>query len=125
MDNLNPPSNPFSFNLPSRPHVQPHLKATTKDQTKEKSDLLIHVRSHTVQWFCKVVAMWKNLLPHPNVLDLTEIPGTLEDERCSMISEGMANGDIMKYVRSIAGDHLKLVSYNRVIRCHHLPTPVG
>ena len=52
--------------------------------------------------------MWKNL-SHPNVLDLIGVPDTLEDGRFSMVSEWMANGNIMTYVRSNAGNHLKLV----------------
>ena len=65
--------------------------------------------------------MWKNL-SHPNVLDLIGVPDTLEDGRFSMVSEWMVNGNIMTYVRANGGNVLKLVSYNRVIRCHRLPT---
>ncbi|KAF9647120.1 kinase-like protein [Thelephora ganbajun] len=50
--------------------------------------------------------MWKNL-SHPNVLDLIGVPDTLEDGRLSM---GMANGNIMEYVRSNASNHLKLLA---------------
>ena len=57
--------------------------------------------------------MWKNL-SHPNVLNLIGVPDTLEDGRFSMVSEWMANGNIMEYVCSNTGNHLKLVSYNPV-----------
>jgi serine/threonine protein kinase len=65
--------------------------------------------------------MWKNL-SHPNVLNLIGVPDTLEDGRFSMVSEWMANGNIMEYVRSNAGNHLKLVGYNRIFLCHLLST---
>ena len=66
--------------------------------------------------------MWKNL-SHPNVLDLIGVPDTLEGGRFSMVSEWMANGNIMGYVRANSGNHLKLVGYNRMIRCCDLPVP--
>ena len=59
--------------------------------------------------------MWKNLF-HPNVLNLIGVPDTLEDGRFSMVSEWMANGNIVGYVRANAGNHLKLVGHNRVVR---------
>ena len=55
--------------------------------------------------------MWKNL-SHPNVLNLIGIPDTLDDGKFSMISEWMANGNIMEYVRKNAGNYLKLVSHD-------------
>jgi serine/threonine protein kinase len=57
--------------------------------------------------------MWKNL-SHPNILNLIGVPDTLEDGRFSMVSEWMANGNIMGYVRDNAGNHLKLVGHNRI-----------
>jgi len=51
-------------------------------------------------------------LSHPNVLDLVGVPDTLEDGRFSTVSEWMANGNIMEYVRDNAGNHLKLVGHN-------------
>ena len=63
--------------------------------------------------------MWKNL-SHPNVLNLIGIPDTLEDGRFSMVSEWMANGNITEYVRNNAGNHLQLVSRNRIFLCHSL-----
>ena len=65
--------------------------------------------------------MWKNL-SHPNVLDLIGVPDALEDGRFSMVSEWMANGNIMEYVRSNAGNHLKLVSCNCIHLCRSLST---
>ena len=82
--------------------------------------LLAQVRSRIVQHFCREVVLWKNL-SHPNVLDLIGVPDTLEEGRLSMVSEWMGNHDIVKYVRANAGNHLKLVSYNLVIPCYHLP----
>jgi len=57
--------------------------------------------------------MWKNL-SHPNVLNLIGVPDTLDDGRFSMVSEWMANGNIMEYVLNNTGNHLKLVSYNSI-----------
>ena len=39
-----------------------------------------------------------------------------------MVSEWMANGNIVEYVRSKAGNHLKLVSFNRIFLCYSLST---
>jgi len=39
-----------------------------------------------------------------------------------MISEWMTNGSIVEYVRSKAGNHLKLVCFNRIFLCHSLRT---
>jgi serine/threonine protein kinase len=88
-------------------------------RSETKIQLLIWVSSHTVQRFCKEVAMWKNL-SHPNVLNLIGITDTLEDGRFSMVSEWMANGNIMEHVRAHAGNHLKLVGRNRVILRRYL-----
>ena len=63
--------------------------------------------------------MWKNL-SHPNVLNLIGVPDTLEDGRFSMVSEWMANGNIMEYVFNNAGNHLKLVGYNPIFLCYSL-----
>lgn len=60
--------------------------------------------------------MWKNL-SHPNVLNLIGVPDTLQDGRFSMVSDWMANGNIMAYVRANSGNHLKLVGYNPMTRC--------
>ena len=56
-------------------------------------------------------------LSHPNILDLIGVPDTLEDGKFSMVSEWMANGNIMEYVRSNAGNHLKLVCRNHIRSC--------
>jgi serine/threonine protein kinase len=39
-----------------------------------------------------------------------------------MVSEWMANGNIVEYVRSNAGNHLKLVGHNHIFLCHLLNT---
>ena len=52
--------------------------------------------------------MWKNL-SHPNILDLIGVPDTLGDGKFSMVSEWMANGNIVEYARSNGGNHLRLV----------------
>lgn len=84
-----------------------------------KPQLLVHVRSHTMQRFCKEVAMWK-YLSHPNVLNLIGVQDTIEDGRFSMVCEWMVNGNIVEYVRANAGNHLKLVG-NLMIPRYHLP----
>ena len=63
--------------------------------------------------------MWKNL-SHPNILDLIGVPDTLEDGRLSMVSEWMPNGDITRYVRDNAGNHLGLVRHDWVFYCWSL-----
>jgi len=70
-----------------------------------------------MQHFCKEVSMWKNL-SHPNVLNLIGVPDTFEDGKFSMVSEWMANGNITEYVRKNAGNHMKLVCYDRMFFCH-------
>ena len=65
--------------------------------------------------------MWKNL-SHPNILNLIGVPDTLEDGKFSMVSEWMINGNIMEYVRSSAGNHLRLVGFNLIFLCHSLST---
>ena len=60
-------------------------------------------------------------MSHPNVLDLIGTPST--EEKFSMISELMANGNIMEYVRGNAGNHLELVGCNYTpLRCPSLST---
>ena len=65
--------------------------------------------------------MWKNL-SHPNVIGLIGVPDTLGDGRFSMVSEWMANGNIMEYVRDNASNHLKLVGRNHISLCYILST---
>ena len=65
--------------------------------------------------------MWKNL-SHPNVLNLIGVPDTLEDGSFSMVSEWMANGNIMEYVCSNDGDHFQLVGFSRIYPCYLLST---
>ena len=65
--------------------------------------------------------MWKNL-SHANVLTLIGVPDTLEDGRFSMVSEWMANGNIIEYVHKNAGNYIKLVGHNRIFLCHLLST---
>ena len=72
---------------------------------------------HTVQNFCKEVVRWKNL-SHPNVLGLIGVPDTLEDGRFALVSEWMATGNIMEYVRKNPGNYLKLVGHNYSFLCH-------
>ena len=60
-------------------------------------------------------------MSHPNVLNLIGTPST--EERFSMISELMANGNIVEYVRGNAGNHLELVGCNYTpLRCPSLST---
>jgi len=39
-----------------------------------------------------------------------------------MVSEWMANGNITEYIRSHAGNYLKLVGFNRIFPCYLLST---
>ena len=93
------------------------VRKVGKQVTSSRSGSLIH----STQNFCKEVVVWKNL-SHPNVLNLIGVPDTLEDGRFSMVSEWMANGNIMEYVRSHAGNHLKLVGYDRIFPRYLLRT---
>ena len=83
-------------------------------KVRERVRVFLPGCSHIAQHFCKEVAMWKNL-SHPNVLTLIGVPDTLDEGRFSMVSEWMANGDIVKYVRNNAGNHLQLVGHNHIL----------
>ena len=87
----------------------------------KQSFLHIQGRLHVVQRVCKEVAMWKNL-SHPNVFNLIGVPDIFEDGKFSVVSEWMANGNIMEYVGRNSGNHLKLVCYNRIFPCRSLNT---
>ena len=65
--------------------------------------------------------MWRNL-SHSNILDLIGVPDTLEDGSFSMVSEWMANGNIMEYVCSNDGNHFQLVGFNSIYPCYLLST---
>ena len=69
--------------------------------------------SYIVQHFCKEVSVWKNL-SHPNVINLIGISDTLEEGRFSMVTEWMANGNIVGYIRNNSGNHLRLVGHNHI-----------
>ncbi|KAF9781293.1 kinase-like domain-containing protein [Thelephora terrestris] len=69
-----------------------------------KFDGEIQVRKH----FCEEITVWRNL-SHPNVLNLIGVSDTIEEGRLSVVYEWMANGNIMEYVRTNAGNHLKLL----------------
>jgi len=93
------------------------VRKVGKQITSSRSGSLIR----GTQNFCKEVVAWKNL-SHPNVLNLIGVPDTLEDGRFSMVSEWMVNGNITEYVRSHAGNHPKLVGYNRIFPRYLLST---
>ena len=87
-------------------------------RVRERATIFLQGCSHTVQQFCKEVATWKNL-SHPNILNLIGVPDTLEEGRFSMVSEWMAGGNIVEYVRNNAGNHLQLVGYNHIFLAAH------
>ena len=62
----------------------------------------------TSKRFCKEVVIW-NSLSHPNVLKLIGVLEGMSEHRFSMVSEWMANGNIMEYIRMNATNRLKLV----------------
>ena len=60
------------------------------------------------QQFCKEVILW-NSLSHPNVLELKGVLGGIEQYQFATVSEWMAHGNIMEYIRKYATNRLELV----------------
>ena len=60
------------------------------------------------QQFCKEVILW-NSLSHPNVLKLVGVLATMDQARFTTVSEWMAHGNIMEYIRKHAANRLDLV----------------
>jgi len=66
------------------------------------------------QQFCKEVILW-NSLSHPNVLKLVGVLGGIGQYQFATVSEWMAHGNIMQYIREKATNRLGLVHiYSRV-----------
>ena len=61
------------------------------------------------QQFCKEVILW-NSLSHPNVLKLVGVLGGIDQYQFATVSEWMAHGNIMEYIRKKATNRLELVS---------------
>ena len=61
------------------------------------------------QQFCKEVILW-NSLSHPNVLKLVGVLGGIDQRQFATVSEWMAHGNIMEYIRKKATNRLELVS---------------
>ena len=61
-----------------------------------------------IQQFCKEVILW-NVLSHPNILKLTGVQGDMEKGQFVTVSEWMAHGTIMQYIKSNSVNRLELV----------------
>jgi len=60
------------------------------------------------QRFCNEVILW-NSLSHPNVLKLIGVLGGIDQYQFATVSEWMAHGNIMEYIRKYATNRLELV----------------
>ena len=60
------------------------------------------------QQFCKEVVLW-NTLSHPNVLKLVGVQGDMEKGQFITISEWMAHGNVMQYIKNNHVNRLELV----------------
>ena len=70
--------------------------------------ILVDRLTYRIQTFCKECVLWMNIY-HPNILQLIAVkikPGTCG---FSMISEFMANGNILNYIRVNEANRLRLV----------------
>jgi serine/threonine protein kinase len=61
-----------------------------------------------LQQFCKEVILW-NTISHPNVLKLAGVQGDMEDGQFVTVSEWMAHGNIMEYIKTNHVNRLELV----------------
>ena len=60
------------------------------------------------QQFCKEVILW-NSLSHPNVLKFVGVLGGIDQYQFATVSEWMAHGNIMEYIKKNAANRLKFV----------------
>jgi serine/threonine protein kinase len=60
------------------------------------------------QKFCKEVILW-NTLSHPNVLKLAGVQGDMEKGQFITVSEWMAHGNIIEYIKNNHVNRLELV----------------
>jgi len=68
---------------------------------------------HPSQRFCKEVILW-NLLSHPNILKLAGVHGDMDKGQFIAVSEWMAHGTIMEYIRKNPVNRLELVRSSTV-----------
>ena len=61
-----------------------------------------------LQQFCKEIVLWSTL-SHPNVLKLTGVWGDMEKGQFITVSEWMAHGNIMEYLKKNPVNRLELV----------------
>ena len=61
-----------------------------------------------LQQFCKEVVLW-NTLSHPNVLKLVGVQGDMGKGQFTTVSEWMAHGNIMEYIKKNHANRLELV----------------
>ena len=60
------------------------------------------------QQFCKEVVLW-SALSHPNILKLAGVQGDMERGQFVTVSEWMAHGNIMEYIKKNHVNRLELV----------------
>jgi len=58
--------------------------------------------------FCKEIVLWKTM-SHPNVLKLIGVQGDMEKGQFINVSEWMAHGNIMQYIKNNSVNRLELV----------------
>ena len=61
-----------------------------------------------LQRFCKEVVLWSTV-SHPNVLKLVGVQGDMEKGQFVTVSEWMAHGNIMQYIKNNSVNRLELV----------------
>ena len=74
------------------------------------------------QQFCKEVVLW-NTLSHPNVLKLVGVPWNMDEGHFTTVSEWMAHGNIMEYVRKNRVNRLELVRGFTVLATSFIECP--
>jgi len=74
-------------------------------------DIFVYLKcssNHPFQQFCKEVILW-NTLSHPNILKLIGVRGDMDKGEFITVSEWMAHGNIMEYIRNNHANRLELV----------------
>lgn len=68
-------------------------------------------RNVLFQGFCKQVILWSKLC-HPNILKLLGVLGDMDQGQLITVSEWMAGGHIIEYIKHNSVNRLELVHYS-------------
>jgi len=71
------------------------------------------------QQFCKEAVLWSTL-SHPHVLKVMGVYGDIDKGQFTAVSEWMANGNIMEYIKKNHVNRLELVSDFASVPLHQL-----